>query len=296
MLIQVKDLQKKFKDYSAVKGITFQVNKGRCIGLLGPNGAGKTTTLQMLAGLLTPTKGEIIYSGTKDCRRYIGFLPQHPAFFRWMTPIEFLQFVGKLSDIPKNHLKQRITEVLQFVHLTDVRNKKIGGFSGGMKQRLGLAQALLHEPELLILDEPVSALDPEGRRDVLTIIEKLKESMTILFSTHVLHDAEQVCDDIIMLKQGEIKWAGPLSHLKHEFSSSIIKIDTAEPLVNAWDGFIHPDHVQCIDSNKAIFSEENLQVPANTLLMELIKKGYTIQRFEKIQDSLEDAYMKVMDQ
>ena len=224
MLVQINKLQKKFKDHEAVKSIDFQIERGRCIALLGPKGAGKTTTLQMLAGLLTPTRGGITFNGAenKDYRPYIGFLPQHPSFFNCMTPKEFLKFAGKLSNIPKNSLKNRIEESLTIVSLLDVQNKKIGGFSGGMKQRLGLAQALLHKPELLILDEPVSALDPAGRRDVLQIIHALKSEMTILFSTHVLHDAEQVCDEVIMLKDGEIKWDGTLPALKEAFATSAV--------------------------------------------------------------------------
>src|SRR4051812_22232212 len=174
MLVTITDLSKKYKEYTAVKHISFSIEKGSCIALLGPNGAGKTTTLQMLAGLLTSTTGTIEFEGykQKDYRSLIGFLPQHPSFFNWMTASEFLQFAGGLSHMQKEKLATRIDETLTFVSLKEVKNKKIGSFSGGMKQRLGLAQALLHEPELLILDEPVSALDPTGRRDVLHLINK----------------------------------------------------------------------------------------------------------------------------
>ena len=232
MLLTVKNLSKKFKEHTAVHPLSFSIRKGSCIALLGPNGAGKTTTLQMLAGLLTPTSGTIEFAGTSkaDPRSRLGFLPQHPSFFHWMTAMEFLQFAGELSHVPKKQLSLRVEETLAFVRLEEVKNKKIGGFSGGMKQRLGLAQALLHEPELLILDEPVSALDPSGRRDVLKLIDQLKSKMTILFSTHILHDAEQVCEEILMLKDGKLKWNGPLEALKKEFDSLAIKLQTKEPL------------------------------------------------------------------
>src|SRR5690606_24533499 len=176
--------------------------------------------------------GTIEFAGNnqKDHRARIGFLPQHPSFFNWMTAREFLQFAGELSHVPKKLLDHRMEEILAFVRLGDVKNKKIGGFSGGMKQRLGLAQALLHEPELLILDEPVSALDPSGRRDVLQLIEQLKNNMTILFSTHILHDAEQVCEDILMLKKGRLIWSGTLEDLKQDYDSLEIKLQTKEPI------------------------------------------------------------------
>ncbi|MED4018129.1 ABC transporter ATP-binding protein [Sutcliffiella cohnii] len=296
MLVQVKDLQKDFNGHTAVKKVSFTIEKGNCIALLGPNGAGKTTTLQMLAGLLSSTSGSIQFTELqgKDYRLKIGFLPQHPSFFNWMTPVQFLQFAGELSNIRKQELKDKIEEVLQFVSLSDVSKKRIGGFSGGMKQRLGLAQALLHDPELLILDEPVSALDPAGRRDVLTLIHQLKERMTILFSTHVLHDAEQVCDKVIMLKNGEIKWDGTLDELRKAFATSAVKIQTEEPL----EGKLNLANVENIHFNtkNSATLYPNAALDSNKLLSTLIENGLTIHRFEKVQDSLEDAYMKVMEQ
>ena len=237
MLVTITDLSKKYKEHTAVKHISFSIEKGSCIALLGPNGAGKTTTLQMLAGLLTSTTGTIQFEGykQKDYRSLIGFLPQHPSFFNWMSASEFLQFAGGLSHMPKEKLATRIDETLTFVSLKEVKNKKIGSFSGGMKQRLGLAQALLHEPELLILDEPVSALDPMGRRDVLHLINKLKNRMTIIFSTHILHDAEQVCEEVLMLKEGNLKWHGTLESLKKEFDTFAIKLRTENRLKTFWN-------------------------------------------------------------
>lgn len=296
MLVEVKKLSKVYKETHAVKGISFSIEKGKCIALLGPNGAGKTTTLQMLAGLLTSTNGsiEFIDHERMDYRPLIGFLPQHPSFFNWMTPKEFLRFAGKLSNIPKEHLAKRIEETLSFVSLEKVKNKKIGGFSGGMKQRLGLAQALLHKPELLILDEPVSALDPTGRRDVLTLIDQLKNEMTIIFSTHILHDAEQVCDDILMLKDGELKWDGPLQSLKQEFDSLAIKLRTAEPIAGILENVEFIDSVEYLDLTTAKFSMTNAE-KTNELLQVLMDNKRTLVHFEILQDSLEDAYMKVME-
>ena len=140
---------------------------------------------------------------------------------------------------------------MAFVRLEEVKNKKIGGFSGGMKQRLGLAQALLHEPELLILDEPVSALDPMGRREVLQLIDQLKQTTTILFSTHILHDAEQVCDEIIMLKDGDLKWHGELEQLRKEFDSLAIKIQTREPLQGVLEDV---SYIENIDYQDPVYS------------------------------------------
>ncbi|GIN62347.1 putative ABC transporter ATP-binding protein YxlF [Robertmurraya siralis] len=294
MLVNIQNLTKTYKQHQAVKGISFQIEKGKCVALLGPNGAGKTTTLQMLAGLLAPTSGKIQFANTAsaDFRQRIGFLPQHPTFFPWMTAKEFLQFAGKLSQLSKTMLEDKITETLEFVSLKDVRNKRIGGFSGGMKQRLGLAQALLHEPDLLILDEPVSALDPNGRRDVLEILSKLKREMTILFSTHVLHDAEQVCDSVMILKEGSIMWDGSLDSLKNSQASSAVQIKTAESLENVFEDLVMVEYIDA--STVTLFPDPAFDT--NLLLQRLMEKKRTLVHFERLQDSLEDAYMKVMNQ
>ncbi|WP_078555610.1 ABC transporter ATP-binding protein [Bacillus alkalicellulosilyticus] len=295
MLVDIIDLSKNFKEHKAVNHISFKINRGRCIALLGPNGAGKTTTLQMLAGLLTPTTGTISFNGVikKDYRDKIGFLPQHPAFFNWMTPTEFLQFAGKLSHIPKKKLAARIEETLAFVSLEKDKHKRIGGFSGGMKQRLGLAQALLHEPELLILDEPVSALDPSGRRDVLDLIEKLKKEMTILFSTHILHDAEQVCEEILMLQDGQLKWNGTLDVLKNEFDTLAIKLRIEGPIKGLLEEIEFIDSIDYIDQTTAMIYMSDMS-KRNELLTEMLSRKVTVTHYETMQDSLEDAYLKVM--
>lgn len=297
ILLQVNDLSKTYGKDQAVKEISFQIEKGKCIAIIGPNGAGKTTTLQMLAGLLTPTSGTIRFPGKqlKDYRHLIGFLPQHPAFFSWMTAKEFLMFAGRLSKLTKSQLASKIDETLAFVSLNDVKNKRIGGFSGGMKQRLGIAQALIHEPELLILDEPVSALDPNGRRDVLKMLHTLKSKMTILFSTHVLHDAEQICDSVMMLKNGRIKWNGSLTELKNS-SVSAIKIKTVQPLEHCFDGLPKLAHIEYNDLNTAVLHFHESTFDTNLLLNKLIEKNLTLLHFEHLQDSLEDAYLKVMNQ
>jgi ABC-2 type transport system ATP-binding protein len=296
MLVTITDLSKKYKEHTAVKHISFSIKKGSCIALLGPNGAGKTTTLQMLAGLLTSTTGTIQFEGykQKDYRSLIGFLPQHPSFFNWMTASEFLQFAGGLSHMTKEKLATRIDETLTFVSLKEVKNKRIGSFSGGMKQRLGLAQALLHEPELLILDEPVSALDPTGRRDVLHLINKLKNRMTIIFSTHILHDAEQVCEEVLMLKDGNLKWNGTLESLKKEFDTFAIKLRTEEPIKDFLEPFDFLEQVEYIDLRTAKITMRDI-AKTNELLQELIRQNRTLVHYETMQDSLEDAYIKVME-
>lgn len=204
MNIYVRNVTKKFQQRAAVNNVSFDIEQGRCVALIGPNGAGKTTLLKMLVGLLKQDNGDISYHQQSNWRKEIGFLPQVPNFYGWMTPKEFLMFMGKISEMDRSILKTRVDEVLVATGISEASNRKIQGFSGGMKQRLGLAQALLHNPSFLLLDEPVSALDPFGRRDVMNILASLKESTTIIYSTHVLHDAEEISDDVLLMKSGEI--------------------------------------------------------------------------------------------
>ena len=168
-LVHVQDLEKSFQNTKVIKGISFKLEAGKCVALIGANGAGKTTTLKMLSGLLKPNGGQVIFEGEKpgeDIRRFIGYLPQHPVFYDWMTASEFLEYSGKLSGLNSREAKERSNELLDLVGIADAKNRKIGKYSGGMKQRLGIAQAIVHKPKLIMLDEPVSALDQIGRAHV----------------------------------------------------------------------------------------------------------------------------------
>ena len=191
-ILETTNLTKIYGSEQAVNKVSFSLSEGTSTALIGPNGSGKTTTLSMLAGLLQPTDGMISFNGEKnaDIRKHIGFLPQYPQFFSWMTALEFTEMAARLSGMDSRHTKIEAQKTLEFVGLGEALRKKTGAFSGGMKQRLGLAQAIVHKPKILLLDEPVSALDPVGRREIMNLLKSLQQNMTILYSTHILNDAE----------------------------------------------------------------------------------------------------------
>jgi len=216
--IRTTGLTKVYGGAAALDGVDLEVEEGSVFGFLGPNGAGKTTMLRLLTGLARPTAGsvEILGHDVADAgnavRAQIGFLPDVPGFYEWMTAHEFLRFAGGLFGTERRVLDPRLTMLLDLAGLTDV-TATIGGFSRGMKQRLGVAQALVNAPRLLLLDEPTSALDPMGRKDVLDMIASLRGRTTVFFSTHILGDVERVCDTVAILDHGHVVAHGQIDEL-----------------------------------------------------------------------------------
>ncbi|QNK59334.1 ABC transporter ATP-binding protein [Paenibacillus sp. PAMC21692] len=309
-LLEVSGLSRSFGSVQAVKGIEFSVGEGRCVALLGPNGAGKTTTIRMLAGLLKPTSGAIKYAGQSeraDVREGIGYLPQSPAFYPWMTGQEFAIYAGKLCGLGGREAGRSAGEWLERVGLKDAAKRKIGGYSGGMKQRLGLAQALIHRPKLLIMDEPVSALDPVGRREVLELIRELKRETTVLFSTHVLHDAEELCEDIIIINKGDIALNGSLEGIRNSYRKPIIEL-TMEPdegssrwarelvaSVTAGHGGNNPLLADAVlQGNELRFTVREMEEARAHLLRSIVDNEVKLIRLQAGYSTLEDLFMKVV--
>ncbi|MBB3128392.1 ABC-2 type transport system ATP-binding protein [Paenibacillus rhizosphaerae] len=301
-LLQVRDLSKRFREREVVKGITFSIAEGSCAALLGPNGAGKTTTIRMLTGLLQPSGGSIKLlingSPTTDRRPYIGFLPQMPVFYPWMTGAEFLLYAGELAGLTNREAKRETGEWLEAVGLRDEGKRRIGGYSGGMKQRLGLAQALIHRPKLLILDEPVSALDPTGRKDVLTLLQRIRRETTVLFSTHVLHDAEEICDEILMIRSGAIALQGSLEHVRRTHSEPVIRLEVGEDEASrSWltaacskNFVIHSE----VSGRRAKLRVENVEQASLALMADAASRRIMIRSLEAGRSTLEDLFLKVV--
>ena len=294
-LLHVQELTKEYGKEKAVNEITFSLNKNTATALIGPNGAGKTTTLSILAGLLKQTSGSVVIDGDMkgDIRSEIGFLPQYPQFYSWLTALEFIEMAAQLSGIDGKMIRSQAVRTLDFVGLEDAKNKRTGTFSGGMKQRLGLAQAIVHKPGLLLLDEPVSALDPMGRREVLNLLKELQEHTTILYSTHILNDAEEMTDQLLFLKKGQLVEQGSLKKVRDKYANPQFKVLFASTEEAA--RFVELSPWPARQENEVVFIhlEENKPV-MNEVLQVLANSNLRLSKVERASASLEEIFLQVV--
>lgn len=298
-VISVSGLKKSFQNKEVIKGLDFILESGKCTALIGPNGAGKTTILRMLSGLIAPTSGTIKFHGDPskgDIRQHIGYLPQFPVFHDWMSGYEFLQFVGRLAGLTKSVASVRARELLLLVGLEEAKNRRIGKYSGGMKQRLGIAQAIIHQPKLVMLDEPVSALDPFGRREVLELLEKLKQETTILFSTHILNDAEEVCDQILFLHNGTLVESGSMSELQRKYQQAKLVLEFNGDAAEYINAFTRQELIekQQIDGNHATLYVKDLEGAKSAMLRDIADHNWPLRMFEVGRLTLEDVFLEVV--
>lgn len=228
-ILEVQQITKKFKtDFykkpqQVLKGISFAVEKGRFVGFIGPNGAGKTTTIKCILEFAFPDSGKVLFFGEKfklEHRAKLGFLPERPFFQEFLTAVEFLKLHWSLCGKPIAGFEKAADDVLAQVKLSHVKYKKLKEFSKGMLQRIGIAQALITEPEFLILDEPMSGLDPDGRILIKQILKTLREKkMTVLMSSHLLEDVEELCDDLVIVHSGVVEYTGSIAHFKKDYKN-----------------------------------------------------------------------------
>lgn len=300
-VLSVKNLSKNFKGFLAVNDLSFEVEKHHVIGFLGPNGAGKTTTLRMLVGLSKPTNGTIemlgntLVFGDSKSRQKIGYLPEQPSMYSWMTGKEYLSFVADIFKIQSK--EKKILELLEIVNLAQFKNKKISTYSNGMKQRLGIAQAIINDPELVILDEPVSALDPIGRKEVLKVIEKLKKTSTVIFSTHILSDVDKICDDVILLNKGKLVVSSPLSELKSKYTSQILDIEFVKDPIEIVEDLRKEKWVKNIEKNgnhMKVWITDNKVIDENIPLKYFAKQNVGISKYGLVLPEVEDLFLELL--
>lgn len=234
MSIVLKNVTKFYGEQAAVNNVSFSVNKGEVVGFLGPNGAGKSTTMKMITGFIPASSGEIKVCGLNvdidslDTRNLIGYLPEHNPLYLDMYVREYLEFVAKIYKV--TNVKSRIDEMIETVGLQVEQNKKIGMLSKGYRQRVGLAQAIIHDPEVLILDEPTSGLDPNQLIEIRELIKNIGKSKTVMLSTHIMQEVEAICDRVIIIKKGTIVADDIASNLQHENQRQVIYVEFDQPV------------------------------------------------------------------
>jgi len=304
--IEITKLEKLYGDFRALDGLSLEVEPGIVFGFLGPNGAGKTTTIRILTGLAHASAGTAQVAGVDIGRgdgqlaRRIGHLPEEPAFYPWMTPLEFLDHVGRIFGLTTAQRKARTQELLELVGLSEARKRRIGGFSRGMRQRLGLAQALVNQPEVIFLDEPVSALDPAGRRDVLELITRLKGEATVFMSTHILADVERVCDRIGIINRGKLVTSARREDLLEQYVLPIFEIEGVpgtETAMQAWQEKLAAFpwfESGNVSGQTARILVRDVDTARSGLLESIQQAGLAIDRFEAVRPSLEDVFLKLV--
>ncbi|GAB6513734.1 ATP-binding cassette domain-containing protein [Bacillus thuringiensis] len=298
MKLEIKNVTKSFKGKIAVNNFSMELQAGECVGLIGPNGAGKSTLIKVISDITNPTVGEVLLNGIKisKMKSEIGYLPQYPNFFHWMTARETLTFMGQLSGLKKEELSKSIPKMLEKVGLKEEENAKVSTFSGGMKQRLGIAQALLHKPSLIVMDEPVSALDPIGRREVLNLIKEIKKDTTILLSTHILSDAEEICERFVIIKDGTKIEDTTITELLHRNRENKLIIEITAKDQNWIEVVKKLPYVKNVEvvGLKIKVKVESIEINKNMLLQNALEHKVDIVKFKMSNDTLEEIFLKLV--
>ena len=295
-MLSITGLRKSFGSKEVLKGLDLSVPEHSIFGFIGKNGSGKTTTMKTILGILRADEGEITVNGERVAygqtatNRHIGYLPDVPEFYSFMTAEEYLRFCGEITGMDRRENAKRSEELLQMVGLSEEKHR-IKGFSRGMKQRLGIAQALLGSPKLLICDEPTSALDPVGRKEILDILLMAKGQTTVLFSTHILSDVERICTNVAFLHDGKAELQGTLSDIKTKFRRDEYEIETendtdAQMLRDAFSD------MQAVGRNQLIFREGKSTL--FDVLRFITEKHIHLVKLERMEPTLESLFMEVI--
>jgi ABC-2 type transport system ATP-binding protein len=303
LMIKVVNLKKKYGKYEVLKGINFEIKKGLVYGFLGQNGAGKSTTMNILTGLIGHDGGEIYIDGLdflknkEMLQKKIGYLTENPVFYNYMNACEYLSFIGDVSCYPKEKIKSRVSELLDITELTAASKRRIGGYSRGMKQRLGLAVAIFNHPQILFLDEPASALDPQGRLDMLEMIESFKnQGITVFLSTHILNDVERVCDEVSILDNGQIILSKNLEELKRDYTQPIFDIEFEKECSSfnkRLEGFPWILKSVCDKKRISIYAKD-MKKAKSELIKEIASEGNPVLSYQIRTSTLEDIFLRLV--
>lgn len=295
--LTLSSVSKSFGSQKVLDALTFSVPEHCVFGFVGQNGAGKTTTMKLICGLMSPDSGEIsvcgerVRPGGNTTSRLLGYLPDVPEFYAFLTPLEYLTLCGRITGMKEDEIPGRAEELLELVGLSEVK-KRIKGFSRGMKQRLGIAQALMNRPQLLICDEPTSALDPVGRKEILDILETVKEHTTVIFSTHILSDVERICDRVALLNGGKIAMEGTMEDVHAACQRKGVEIEFRSAADAKRFSLIFPGGTLVRDEILRYPSVGEAELP--DLMGILASNRIPVCRLEVLETTLEDLFLEVI--
>lgn len=313
--IRTEGLGKHFGAVRALDGLDLSVEEGTVFGFLGPNGAGKTTTMRILTGLARPTAGrawiagqELVWRGrpsmpasrARSPSAHVGYLPEEPAFYPWMTPAELLDHIARIFGLHSGERRARTGELLKLVGLSEVSQRRIGGLSRGMRQRLGIAQALVNRPQVLLLDEPASALDPAGRREVLGFVASLRGQCTVLMSTHILADVERVCDTVGIISAGRMVTVSRQQDLVARYAVPVFEVESDQATERAFSAWVtelgHMPWVASVKSDGLVARlwASEADTAKRELLASALQAGLVVTRYEMVKPSLEDIFLRLV--
>jgi len=306
-MIKVENLTKRYAGLTALNNVSFEVNRGEIVGFLGPNGAGKSTTMRILTGFIPASSGRAevagldVFEDSLEVRRHIGYMPENNPLYVDMRVSEYLKFRAKLKDVPRADRKDRIQEVLQMCGLTDVRNRVIGHLSKGYRQRVGMADALLAEPDLLVLDEPTIGLDPVQIRQVRQLIKDLGKRHTILLSSHILPEVEMTCNRVIIIHRGRILASDtPDNLVKTLHAGGLVRVEVRAPGAEVQVKLRSVDGVESVEveAGNDGFVRVTIQPKAGADPREAIFKvvaanGWTLRELSRTRTTLEDIFVQI---
>jgi len=302
-MIEVRHLTKRFKDRAVLDGVSFQVNEGEIFGYLGPNGAGKTTTMRIVLGLLRPTAGNALVWGqnlgeNEDLRKKVGVLLEHDGLYARISAYENLNYYAQLYGVSN---REKIEKLLEFTGLSDRKGDKVGEFSKGMKRKLALARAIIHDPDILFLDEISAGLDPEAQKMLRELILRLsgEERITIFLNSHDLDEVQRICSKIAILQRGKIKAYDTVENLRSQFTTPVVEItfSNSREVEKALNLMSSLDYVSdCKRHNDEIVATLAESERSSTLLSFLMEKGIKVEEIKRVTKSLEDVYLEIVHQ
>ncbi|VAX09518.1 Gliding motility-associated ABC transporter ATP-binding protein GldA [hydrothermal vent metagenome] len=297
-LIQIQHLHRSYGRHCAVRDLSFELHRGEVLGLLGPNGAGKSSTLSMIAGTLTPSSGEIKLNGLDllknpiEAKAGLGYLPENPPLYPELTVDEYLRYCARLHRVPRRSVQEAVTEAQTKCGLESAGNRLIGNLSKGYQQRVGIAQAIIHNPAVVILDEPTVGLDPIQIREIRSLISELGKEHGVILSTHILPEVQAVCDRVLILHEGELAYSSTDPTTSHETKTLLIRL-TRPPAQSYLEAIPGITAVQQLADRQYRLQLASNDIPTASLAEQLVQRGWGLEEFTPEQPGLEQIFVRL---